>query len=362
MFQLQGSYYIAPDDIRDKSGGRLVNRYRNQKDKLNSLVGGSSATPQPSTSAAGADPYQQLASGAGPLFSDFDADQYSAAEEWLKTQTQPWPKVLECWRKTAPERLRVHIARSKTAGKQRKKKAKGKKNIEEDPKVVEKYIENWPILKHSSGYQLLTQDFNLLFPEKEDALFLGWKTFQVKLISLAAEQVVDDKGLEYLSVLQNNPTEDIEVLLSCFLIASVCQPSMKTTCPNTGDIWKVTINDSRNSFILHTKTLASLKDDLRAREAKNKRYQLRTQPIIVAVGSSYSKIDYYVSVCKCLYKVNNCFEALDSCFKAFFALHAEYPFESEQIWLLIQRCVFKIKTSYDNNGIQSFNECVPRLS
>ncbi len=53
----------------------------------------------------------------------------------------------------------------------------------------------------------LTQDFTLLFPDKEDGLFLSWKSFQKKLVLLAEEEVKDEKGLEYLSALKENPSE-----------------------------------------------------------------------------------------------------------------------------------------------------------
>ncbi|XP_052126548.1 uncharacterized protein LOC127750053 [Frankliniella occidentalis] len=361
-----GSYYIAPDPpSKPKSSGKLVNRYRNLKDRLYNLNAGSSpSTSRPATVDQGNDPYLQIAAGTGKLFDEFDAEKSKAAEEWLKTQNQPWPKVLESWSITAPHRLRVLITESNKCKVRGRKKGRKVTDEIEPKKVMAEYLAKWPILNHASGYQLFMQDFNIFYPDSENGLFMNWKSFENKVIALAHEQVRDVAGLNFLSMLQDNPTDDTRALVTCMLLPSVCQPSMVITPPKSSKCkpWKVSVLESREGFILHVTAFAALKDVLKNRDLKYKNYGLRTQPFIVVVGGTPSTItDYYVSISPRLYKVHNCLEALDACFKSIFALHAEYPEESEQLWLLIRRCVYKITCSYDNTSLQSFYDCYPRL-
>lgn len=57
----------------------------------------------------------------------------------------------------------------------------------------------------------------------------------------------------------------------------------------------------------------------------------------------------YVIIDDVQYLVENPLKALDVCFKCCFALQAKYPFESQQVWMLIQKLVYKIQTPSDNN-------------
>lgn len=48
-------------------------------------------------------------------------------------------------------------------------------------------------------------------------------------------------------------------------------------------------------------------------------------------------------------------KAIDVCFKAIHSLNATYPIEAEQVWLLIQKCIYKIDTAYDKPHISLEN-------
>lgn len=44
------------------------------------------------------------------------------------------------------------------------------------------------------------------------------------------------------------------------------------------------------------------------------------------------------------YKTSSVLQGIDFVFKAFHILHAKYPTESEHIWLLLERALYKIDT------------------
>jgi len=48
-----------------------------------------------------------------------------------------------------------------------------------------------------------------------------------------------------------------------------------------------------------------------------------------------------------VYEVHSLIKAVDVCLKAFFVINAEYPCHAQEPWLLLQRGVFGIDTSFD---------------
>lgn len=75
---------------------------------------------------------------------------------------------------------------------------------------------------------------------------------------------------------------------------------------------------------------------------------LTVQPYIIVVGPALNNINtYFVSVDNILYSVTSGFEAIDTCFKTFHVLNAEYPTPSAHLWYLIQRELYKFTTKYD---------------
>lgn len=79
-----------------------------------------------------------------------------------------------------------------------------------------------------------------------------------------------------------------------------------------------------------------------------KKLGITLQPFIIAVGSTLSEISsFYVCIDQVLYKVPSALKALKVCFKSFHALDAIYPPESEHLWLLLQRSLFKFSTKWD---------------
>lgn len=58
--------------------------------------------------------------------------------------------------------------------------------------------------------------------------------------------------------------------------------------------------------------------------------------------------DSYVIIDNIRYRVPSPLRAIDICFKSYQVLHANYPFQSDSLWLFIQKAVYDIHTEWDN--------------
>lgn len=69
----------------------------------------------------------------------------------------------------------------------------------------------------------------------------------------------------------------------------------------------------------------------------------------MAVGASLANCQMYLKIDEQMYLADNAQSALDFCFKSFHALHAKYPVEAEQVWLVIQKGLYQLHTEWDKN-------------
>lgn len=81
---------------------------------------------------------------------------------------------------------------------------------------------------------------------------------------------------------------------------------------------------------------------------------LKVQPYIIIVGDLKKVSEVYVCLDDTLYVIDSVLKAIDVCFKSFFVFQLEYPFDSQHIWLLMQKGMYNISTKYD--PILSFTE------
>jgi len=67
------------------------------------------------------------------------------------------------------------------------------------------------------------------------------------------------------------------------------------------------------------------------------------QPYIIVVGNVENSITAaYVCINNNLWKLGSVLQAVDVCFKSFFALDAEYQVEAYNLWLFIQKALYDI--------------------
>lgn len=75
---------------------------------------------------------------------------------------------------------------------------------------------------------------------------------------------------------------------------------------------------------------------------------LAIQPYVIVVGPTLLEVNaFYICIDNVLYQVPTALMAVDLCFKIFHVFNVNYPRESEHIWYVIQRSLYKFSTQYD---------------
>lgn len=67
------------------------------------------------------------------------------------------------------------------------------------------------------------------------------------------------------------------------------------------------------------------------------------QPFPVLIGPVDEIVSAKIKMYNVDYEMPNALKAVDSCFKAFSVLNAQYPPESKQVWSFLQRYVYEIE-------------------
>ncbi|XP_052126634.1 uncharacterized protein LOC113213324 [Frankliniella occidentalis] len=260
-------------------------------------------------------------------------DEVLGAKTWLKNSDKPWTVVLQKWRTTAPIRFREFLA------------------VDSDPNSVNIYINEWKILKHKSGYELLLEDFKCLYPDVASNLFIKWELFVRRNIAIGKKDVSksDVKGNQILQELANealSPNSQAVLLLALL-------PSIRANqrVKVNGSQVKVSESECRDSYLLHVKNANDLPLAIRnRREEFSQSVKPGGQPLICAIGPSLADVrSVHVNVANLDWVATSALCAIDICFKSFFALSIPYPKESEHVWSTIQRAVYDIKTPSDKD-------------
>lgn len=82
---------------------------------------------------------------------------------------------------------------------------------------------------------------------------------------------------------------------------------------------------------------------IKDRDAVMEVKDVRIGPYFICVANGFEVEKIYFIFHEHHYDFDNVIEALGFAFKFFMSLNLEYPYESEQIWLFIQRVVYNIE-------------------
>lgn len=106
--------------------------------------------------------------------------------------------------------------------------------------------------------------------------------------------------------------------------------------------------DVVDSFICHVST----ESDIEIQELGRRERGERQQPHIVYTGSSpFNPTKVFTIVDNIKYEQLDIVAVVDTTFKIFMSLNAQYPFPSFDVWLLIQIGFFEIKTPFDPKNL-----------
>lgn len=119
----------------------------------------------------------------------------------------------------------------------------------------------------------------------------------------------------------------------------------------TSKAWKPTKVEARDAFITHIRN-NEIKETIHRRKQKLMDKGFSLQPFCMIVGPSLTEITTFLIVVNdcAVYERTNILAAVDTCFKAIWALNAEYSFDSYATWYFIQRGLYKITSQFDKGS------------
>lgn len=320
------TYFVPPNEVNKNPSGKVANKVKNFKFTLRKRGNGVAVKFNFKAHANNSE-LTKPAELEGSC--DLEDETITASMISLKHQnTDSWPELLKHW--AATHRIRRMQLFEKI------------EELNSEPRYLEvdEYFEKYPILTASNGYMLLCQDFAELFPGRENCLLALWENHRSVIISLLEEETPshDKITLELLNAAKAVEGDKQDALLLA-LLPNLC---MKKGRGNTSK--KIPpIPAVRKSFLLHVKVPGDIAREVRNYCSSLKEQNLRFQPILIAVGATYSDISaWYVQIEETRYLFKTALAALDTCLKAFFALDIGYPSTSYGIWLFIQQYFFKI--------------------
>lgn len=98
--------------------------------------------------------------------------------------------------------------------------------------------------------------------------------------------------------------------------------------------------------------IGDLESELERRRHVYSSYGLKEQPLPIIVGPTLSDIhSSYVVVNKIKYSIETPLKAIDTCFKIYQVLNAQYPFEVQIPWTFLQKHIYDISTVYDKSFV-----------
>ncbi|KAL4709998.1 hypothetical protein ACJJTC_015976 [Scirpophaga incertulas] len=116
--------------------------------------------------------------------------------------------------------------------------------------------------------------------------------------------------------------------------------------------WKPSKIEARDSFIKHVKCDVEIKEAVEKRYETVKRREIPPQPFIIIVGENLNNIKSFFVVPNqfVFYERSNIIQAVDTCYKIFWALNAEYSIEAYPIWYFIQKGLYKMSSKWDKGS------------
>ncbi|KAK3918511.1 Protein hook [Frankliniella fusca] len=236
-----------------------------------------------------------------------------ASLAWLNKRVEICPRLRSEWDVTRDARINSLRNRIDTRGEN----------------YLEKYIHSlYPFLKQPNGHLLLLADFNALYPDKKNCLFMEWNSFSESVKRLA--------GVD-------NDTSDCEVL---YLLGDLFEEEGLSSVPVTRK-YRASKHEMLHSFLLNIENVEDVDKEISAYVQKAALNKSTPQPYAIAVGEWPHPKDFYVWYTGVLHRVDSARDAIDVTFKVFHALHGEYPKTSACFWMLLQHHIYNIETAWD---------------
>ncbi|CAH0382054.1 unnamed protein product [Bemisia tabaci] len=256
-------------------------------------------------------------------------DDKAATDEifaWLKLQSDPYEEVESKWKVTADFRIKKFQNSNETAA---------------------EYMGRFAALRKDFGQRLLKLDFQFLYPLKEKEFINKWPLIGEKIIDYTKARCQQSSSFKlqikakFPTVLTETLCEEERNFAAISLLPFLVKPG------ELGSKRTYTQAESLDTLIFTVKTPDGLKAALLKRNETRAKAKTPIQPSLIFVGSLPTNFDSYCEVHESLYSASSIIDAIDICFKSFFALNLKYPSACARVWHFIQRYVYNITVRHE---------------
>ncbi|KAL7291868.1 hypothetical protein TKK_0014429 [Trichogramma kaykai] len=163
-----------------------------------------------------------------------------------------------------------------------------------------------------------------------------------------SDKIGRDLLSQYTGIQDEMVQNEISIVALQLLMLPHLIPSTNSRKLSKTETWKVSVGDSKQIIIQFAIDSTLIPDLLGKRKEFAEKHKVSVQPSIFVVGEDLKNIkESYIIFDSISYKIPSTLEAFKVCFKLFHVLLLKYPFESEHLYILIQK-LLKIKTQWDD--------------
>ncbi|XP_055916553.1 uncharacterized protein LOC129949246 [Eupeodes corollae] len=307
-------YYFSPRGTKKNPGGKLWDRYVNQKAKRSRLL-----VPLSDNLEENSNQKDSVTKPSG--LDKIETAKLLAFKLSLSRESSDWDSVKDKWQRTFDLRQK-ELKTSQT-------------NVE--------FLIDWPLFTNAKAQDLINIDFDLLHPNKGHLLLSKWENFKRKIEKYYCLQIKDKKSREILSNSKGIADPNSFDYIFAVLLNSVILPTARFADKGSKLSRKISIPDANESFIVHLTTISDYKKTLSDLREKYFNKGLTVQPLLIVVGLTiYTLKEFYLYFDNTLLKFDSFLTSLDICFKLFQVLSLEYPRGCSGPWLFIQQHFYEI--------------------
>lgn len=163
-------------------------------------------------------------------------------------------------------------------------------------------------------------------------------------------------ALKILETIQNNKSAEIRQILTSattseskniagFLVLPYLFPGKTTKGSNIEKSYRPNRTEIQRKFVAHYENETDADEE--EEKLNDVLFQLK-KPRVTLIGETLTTIEsIYVSFGNAVYNFKNVLEAVEACFHFYTAFGIEYPQESNNLWLFLQKSVYGIETQHD---------------
>ncbi|CAD6236731.1 GSCOCG00012475001-RA-CDS [Cotesia congregata] len=214
-------------------------------------------------------------------------------------------------------------------------------------KTVTEFLNEWPILNDLRGKDLISLHFLSMYPNKANLLRSGWSTFIDRIKTLRSLKYAGDETIQEYKEIITTLGNGEETINLKFVIELLMLPYLVPPKGRNSKKIKHSKKEASNTIVLFVENPGDIETEIEKQRTRAYNKHDTVQPYVLIQGNMTEHNQVLLVVDEIKYQFTSAITACDCLFKCYHVFGAQYPKDSNHIYLLIQRCLFKIKTQYD---------------